>query len=61
MQYVNLILSSKIFFEKSEFENQLIWSNMLFWLKLDIFIHPLPLPYSFNEENSGKFENYKFG
>ena len=56
-----LFLVQKSFLKNLSSKIKLIWSNMLFWLKLDIFIHPPPLPYSFNEENSGKFENYKFG
>ena len=63
MQYVNLILSSKIFFEKkSEFENQI---NLIKYAPMTeiqtILYHPPPPPHSFNEENSGKFENHKFG
>ena len=61
MQYVNLILSSKIFFEKSEFENQINLIKYALLIEIRHFYTPPPLPYSFNEENSGKFENYKFG
>ena len=62
MQYVNLILSSKIFFEKSEFENQINLIKYALLIEIrHFYTPPPPLPYSFNEENSGKFENYKFG
>ena len=60
MQYVNLILSSKIFFEKkSEFENQINLIKYAPMTEIQTILYPPP--HSFNEENSGKFENHKFG
>ena len=63
MQYVNRILSSKIFFEKkSEFENQINLIKYAPMTEIQTILNPPPLtPHSFNEENSGKFENHKFG
>lgn len=59
MQYINLILSSKIFFEKkSEFENQI---NLIKYAPMTEIQTIYTPPHSFNEENSGKFENHKFG
>lgn len=59
MQYVNLILSSKIFFEKkSEFENQINLIKYAPMTEIQTILYP---PHSFNEENSGKFEYHKFG
>lgn len=61
MQYINLILSSKIFFEKkSEFENQINLIKYAPMTEIQTILNPPP-PHSFNEENSGKFENHKFG
>lgn len=64
MQYINLILSSKIFFEKkSEFENQINLIKYAPMTEIQTILNPPPplTPHSFNEENSGKFENHKFG
>ena len=62
MQYVNLILSSKIFFEKkSEFENQINLIKYAPMTEIQTILYLPPPPHSFNEENSGKFENHKFG
>ena len=61
MQYINLILSSKIFFEKkSEFENQINLIKYAPMTEIQTILNPPP-PHSFNEENSDKFENHKFG
>ena len=57
MQYINLILSSKIFFEKkSEFENQINLIKYAPMTEIQTILNPPPPPHSFNEENSGKFE-----
>ena len=42
MQYVNLILSSKIFFEKSEFENQINLIKYALLIEIRHFYTPPP-------------------
>ena len=56
------MLAQKSFLKKkSEFENQINLIKYAPMTEIQTILTPPPLPHSFNEENSAKFENHKFG